>query len=349
MVLVRRYVAAAAVFAVYSLVDHATPALAQQPQSTTRPAAPPAVAAPLPTSTATDQKPQAPVVNADSVRAPFQLDEKQAQRLEQLLGYWESRSGKVNTYATHFTRYEYDHVFGPKDPRFAKTKSEGIIRYASPDKGEFRVERTLEYRAPKDKDSKPQYIPMAAENNEHWICDGRSIFELNGSKKQLIQQELPPELQGKKIADGPLPFMFGAEKDKLKERYWIREIVPPSERKNEYWFDAYPKTREDAGSYQKITVILDAENFLPTALQIFPPNHDPRTNPSRTVYTFDHRDVDNVIHRSKKFFDRFISPKTPFGWKKVVMQYGAPASSPAAQTARQDSTQATRPAPTPQR
>jgi TIGR03009 family protein len=339
-------------------------AAAQQPPAPAiRRHAPPAVAAPAAATPGSQQPaaqgPARPPINAvqpkttasaAAARQPFQLDEGQRQRLEELLGHWELRSGKVNTYSCDFTRYEYDHVFGPQDPRYAKTKSEGIIRYSSPDKGEFKIERALEYQAPQDDKSAPNYVPVASEANEHWICDGRSVFELNGAKQQLIQQELPPELQGKKIADGPLPFMFGAEKKKLEQRYWIREVLPPSERKNEFWFEAFPKTREDAANYHKLMVILDADNFLPTALQIFPPNYDARTNPSRTVYTFSNREVDNLMHRSKQFFDRFISPKTPRGWKKVVMQFGGSAGAgPAAQTARQPTDQAQRPAAPPAR
>lgn len=324
----------------------ASPAVATPSPQQTSPQQPATQLQTAPTKTADQPEPN----DAATARQPFQLDEGQQKRLDELLTWWESKSGKVNTYSCGFTRYEYDHVFGPKDPRYAKTKSEGIIRYASPDKGEFKIGRALEYQAPKDGQSVPEYVPVAGETNEHWICDGRSVFELNGAKKQLIQQELPPSLQGKKIADGPLPFMFGAEKDKLIQRYWIREVLPPNGRQNEYWFEAFPKTREDAANYHKLMVILDADNFLPTALQIFPPNYDPRTNPSRTVYTFSNREVDNLMHRSKQFFDRFISPKTPRGWKKVVMQFGAPAGAgPAAQTARQPTDQAQRPAAQPTR
>lgn len=314
-----------------------------------QPAAPPAIAAPQPprqnpanagsppASDQTDVKRQPP-----SDGNPLRLTPAELKRLDQLLSYWESRSGKVKTFSCDFTRYEYDHVFGPQDPRVPKTKCEGIIRYASPDKGEFKVVRAAEFKSPKKGDGGGQFVPQSAEANEHWICDGTSIYELDGEKKQLIQQQLPPELQGKKIAEGPLPFMFGAEKEKLIRRYWMREIKPTNGQKDEYWFEAFPKTREDAANYQKLTVILDSENFLPTALQVFPPNYDARTNPSRTVYTFANRKSDDLIHRSKKFFDRFISPRTPLGWKKVVMEFGAP--SPEAQTARQSTDQAQRPA-----
>ncbi len=311
------------------------PSTTTRPQSNVRRAAPPKVAAPrVPGATQPARMPAA--ANAAPVGAQMaQLTPEEAERLDQLLTFWETQSSKVNTYSCKFTRYEYDHVFGPKDPRIAKSKSVGIIRYASPDKGEFKIERALEYKAATAASQKAGYQPLATESNEHWICDGTSIYELNGAKKQLIQQQLPPELQGKKIADGPLPFMFGAEKAKLQQRYWIREVKPPAERQNEYWFVAYPKTREDAASYQKLRVILDGKNFLPTALEVYPPNYDVRTNPSRTVYTFEGREVDSLIHRGRQFFDRFISPKTPRGWKKVVMQFGVPANGPTAQTAAQ--------------
>jgi len=59
-----------------------------------------------------------------------------------------------------------------------------------------------------------------------WICDGNSIFEYNRQKKQVIEYPLPPESRGKAISDGPLPFLFGAEAQKLKQRYYLHVITP---------------------------------------------------------------------------------------------------------------------------
>ncbi len=145
-------------------------------------------------------------------------------------------------------------------------------------------------------------------------------------------------MQGKQIADGPLPFMFGATKEKLNARYWIREIKPPDDRKGEYWLDVFPRYPDDAVNFSRVLVILDEEQFLPVGLQIFSPNYDPRKNWARTTYHFTDRQVNNPIHRGRQFFDRFISPNPPLGWKKVVANYGQPAGQPPHATATKPQT-----------
>ena len=265
--------------------------------------------------------------------APFRLSAVEQKRVDQILEYWESRSEKVQTYSARFTRWEYDPVFGPKNPLHARTKGEGIIRYGSPDKGEFKLETLGDFTPPQKAGAPPQYPQAKVEFDEHWICDGKSIYELNSKQKQLVETKLPEDMQGKQIADGPLPFMFGATKAKLNARYWIREIKPPADRKGQYWLEVFPKRPDDAVNFSRVMVILDEKHFLPMAVQIYSPNYDARKNWARTVYQFTDRQVNNPIHRGRKFIDRFISPKPPLGWKKVVANFGQPVGQPPRATA----------------
>ena len=46
---------------------------------------------------------------------------------------------------------------------------------------------------------------------------------------------MPPELQGKAIVDGPLPFLFGADAQKLKQRYYLRIITPRTRKAKSGW------------------------------------------------------------------------------------------------------------------
>ena len=73
-------------------------------------------------------------------------------------------------------------------------------------------------------------------------------------KKQLIERKLPPEMQGKAIADGPLPFVFGAKADQLKRRYWMRDITPEEDIGKRIWLEAVPKLQQDAANFQKATI-----------------------------------------------------------------------------------------------
>ena len=239
-------------------------------------------------------------------RAPFQLTAQQQAFVDQILELWEKESGKIKSYKSSFERWEYDPVFGP-GPEIAKTKSLGQIKYAKPDKGMFHVTELLHYVPAAGPEQPASWQPREGETGEHWVCDGEAIFEYAAAKKQLIVMPLPAEMRGQAIANGPLPFLFGAEKDKLKQRYFIR--VSQSNEK-EIWLEAYPRRAEDAANYQRVELILDRERFLPTAMQIYLPN-----GKSRTVYIFGEAKINDPL---EVFVGVFQQPRTPLGWTKVV-------------------------------
>jgi len=255
-------------------------------------------------------------------QAPFgPLSPEHQQYLDQILEYWEYSSSKIERYRCRFQRWEYDPVFGPRDTH--KTFSEGVIKYAAPDKGLFQVERTLHYAPPKRGGEEPQYVERANEHGEFWICDGQSVFEFDYANETLKERELPPGLRGKAIVDGPLPFLFGAKAESIKQRYWVR-VVTPLEAEGEYWLEAYPKTRHDAANYKKVEVIIDEHDFLPKALQIYDVNYDPRTQPTRTVLAFKDREInwrEFDLDPLKLFTREFHRPEKPRGWKKLFIPY----------------------------
>lgn len=236
-------------------------------------------AAAAPAATATTPQPQ----------VPFALTPQEEAYVDQVLNAWEQHSDKVSTFETQFTRREYDPVFGPKDG--AKFTDQGILKYKKPDKGMFRVD---------------------GQRPEQWISDGKSIFEFNYQKQQLVEHKLPPEMQGQAIEDGPLPFLFGAKAEKLKRRYWIRPLTPPGGRQGEIWLEVYPRHQVDAANFQRAEVILRAKDMVPLGIQLHLPN-----GKSRTSYTF----TDAIVNDPNPL--RFLqgdpfSPRAPLGWSKVV-------------------------------
>lgn len=270
--------------------------------------------------------------NAPGVlQAPFPaLPAAHQAYLDQVLNYWEQSSSKIKRYRCKFTRWQYDPVFGPGfDPKSglvpAKTIATGILQYAEPDKGMYELEKIYDYAPPAKPGDEPRYQPREGEAGEKWICDGESVFEFDFTNKRLVDRQLPPEIRGTTIADGPLPFVFGAQADKIKQRYWVRIITPPNA-KGEYWLEAYPKTQRDAANFKKVEVIIDEKDFLPKAIQIFDRNFEPRTNPSRTAFTFEEREINwNVnFEMLNIFFRAFYKPATPSGWKREVHKYEEP-------------------------
>ncbi len=259
--------------------------------------------------------------------------------IDQVLSYWEQKSNKIKRYRCQFIRWEYDPVFGPREvdsatgQQFAKTREQGTIKYASPDKGLFQVTEIVHYKRPQNPED-PRYVKIPGELGEHWVCDGATVYEFDHRKKVLIEQVLPPEMKGNFIADGPLPFLFGAEKEKIKDRYWLR-VVTPSTVKNEYWLEAFPKRREDAQNFKKVRVIIDEAQWLPYAIQVFPPGFDARTKPAWTSYLFQNREVNwnQLPDQLNPFTRSFHRPTVPSGWRKEVQRYDDAPANPPRQTA----------------
>jgi TIGR03009 family protein len=239
--------------------------------------------------------------------------------LDKLLAYWEHKSSQTNRYKCSFKRWEYDPVFGPKDT--FKIYSEGVIKYSAPDKGLFRVDKLLEYQAPKNPGEQPTYQPPKEPTSslDHWICDGQNVYQFDQRQKKLVQNELPPEVRGQAIGKGPLPFLFNAKSDDIKQRFWLH-VITPEGTKGEYWLEAVPKTQEDAANFKMIHIIIDEADYLPKAMVLFDTSYIAGTRPSRTTFQFNDREVNfSVLAEQLNLFHReFYEPKVPAGWTREV-------------------------------
>jgi TIGR03009 family protein len=259
----------------------------------------------------TPQQPQSP-------RPPFVLTPQEEAQVDGVLKQWEERNRKIETFDCQFKRWTYDVVFGlPNKPKFIEL---GVIKYAAPDRGLFRLDK-------EEKDGKEVAIDNA--RAEHWLCDGKSVFEYDPAKKQVIEHKLPPELRGKAIANSPLPFLFGSEAQKLKQRYFVR-LVTPLDVQGQIWLEAYPRFQGDAANFHHAIFIITAPGMSPFALRIVQPN-----GKDYTVYQF----FNVVVNDKFRMFqgDPF-RPFTPWGWRMIPddSQPPAPPSSPQARRPTND-------------
>jgi TIGR03009 family protein len=261
-------------------------------------------------------QPGMPTVQMQPARAPFQLTPQEEQQLDMTLKLWETSSGAVKTFHADFTRWEYDPVWGPKDA--AKTEASGVVRYQAPDKGLFKIESAKNYNTTTNK-----YEPSADINQlEHWVCDGTYVFHVDHKEKKMRKTELPPNMRGTQIADGPLPFVFGQKADKLKARYWVKIATPPGVT-DQIWLEAYPKYQADAANDKKVEIILDAKKLTPLAIQTHDPN--PKTS-IRNVYRFSGHEVNGLF--ANNWFKNFIQPDVPSGYKLIEEPYSDPSTAP---------------------
>ncbi|MCP4190077.1 MAG: TIGR03009 domain-containing protein [Planctomycetaceae bacterium] len=262
-----------------------------------------------------------PVLNrrASGPPAEFQLTPADQQRLDMILNYWEKKTDGIKTFQCKFTRENWDFVFGPKDA--PRSIDRGTIRFAKPDKGLMRVDEVYSFD-PEATDKKDKFKKQEIQFGEYWVCDGKAIFQFDSRTKVLTETQLPPEMRGKAIAEGPLPFLFGAKAESMKQRYWIRELRPPAEVKDKFWLEAVPKRAEDAANFAKIQVILAKPKS--SGSQLLPENIKVFNKQGYLMYRFSEHAPNSATHRVAGFFRSFVRPKTPRGWTKVVEKWNDP-------------------------
>jgi TIGR03009 family protein len=261
---------------------------------------------------------QAGVQQAPPVQAPvgFQLNALQQAQLNQVLATWQQESGKINTFKCEFERWEYNLVFGPGHD-IPLNKNKGELSFGKPDKGSFQITEVHTWQAAPAPPGQPPaqaqgtWVHQKNAIGEHWVCDGKSVFEYRHDQKHLVERPIPPHLQGKAIVDGPLPFLFGADAEKLKARYWMRIEQPPNQA--QIWLVALPKMQAQAADFRAVEVILDRQRLLPTHMQVHLPNGD------RHMYVFDiaNASINSPLARLQAFFQL---PRLPGGWKRIVEQ-----------------------------
>ncbi len=246
--------------------------------------------------------PDAPTIQRrqklEEAQAPFRLTLEEQRQVDWVLQKWEALSKTVRTFECKVWRFEYDRVFGSDSgggPPRPTHRDEGKIWYAAPDKGRFEI---------------------YGDRAEKWICDGKAIYEYNYTKKQVIQYDLPPELQGQGIAEGPLPFLFGATAADLRNRYWIRLSEPPAGVTGQIWLEAFPKFQKDRANFKRAEMILREEDLRPVALMLVLPNDN------RVSYRFDDLKINAKSLLGEWFTSDPFRPTVPLGWQRVVEPTG---------------------------
>jgi TIGR03009 family protein len=249
---------------------------------------------------------------APQPRMPFTLTQQEEANLDRILLDWQQQSSTIRTYKCEFTRLEYGRPFdGTKLPKETYlTNARGELKYSAPDKGMFKVTEIKLYNTKTGK-----HEPGGRENLEHWVCDGRSIFQIDHKERTRTEQPLPPEMHGQAISDGPLPFVFGAKAATLKHRYWMREIPSPNPNET-IWLQAYPRYQSDAANYRYVEIIMGRQDFMPRAIQMFGTAYNPKEgNEDRVVFSFDNVSFNG---RFDNVFTDFVGPDVPFHYKKIV-------------------------------
>jgi TIGR03009 family protein len=239
------------------------------------------------------------------IRAPFQLTQQEEAYLDRVLNTWQTETEKIKTFTCKFTRWNYNPAFEhPQYKNMPIAVNDGELKYAAPDKGTFHVER-VRHLNPKT----GKYEDAKDEHGEHWVCDGKSIWEHNHKEKCVIERPIPEHLQGQAIRNTPLPFLFGSRAEDLKRRYFLRIVTPKEFAEKEIWVDAFPRTQQDAANFQRAILRLDRSKFQPVALRIY--------DPGDTYSSYEFAKI-QINHPWEKLRQFFAAPRAPLGWRRVL-------------------------------
>jgi TIGR03009 family protein len=233
------------------------------------------------------------------------LNAREQELLDKFLARWEEQNSKTKTFKCKFKRREFDTALSDEEAKnHLRSSGAGEVKYKQPDHGMFRVLEETEFNGNTHK-----YEKLTA-GLDHWVCDGKAIFEFVPADKVLKVHPLPKEMQGEAIADGPIPFIFGAKVDKMKQRYWIRDITPKEEIGQRTWLEVFPKYQHDAVNFSSAKLVLNDPDLSIYGLEITQAGGN-----QQSQYVFS----DVLINdRWEIVKGDFAAPKTPSGWTKVV-------------------------------
>jgi TIGR03009 family protein len=263
-----------------------------------------------------------------AARPPFPpLSEADLAQLQILLQNWEKQSQGTKTLDSKFTRWHFDMFAAPAGVH--ATRSDGVIKYASPDKGLFRVDRKVFFAGMQG--GEPQFKEQPGQHGEHWVCNGTQLIEFDRSNQQCRIQDLPPQMQGQKIFNSPLPFVFNLNAQQIQQRYWVRQVKAP--KPGIVLVEAWPKRQDDRAQYKLVQIALDEKSYMPQALIMYAPNFDPKTAPKWDHYEFSEVKRNAIGDGFQKFLGNFIPQKPPASWKILRDKFTMPADPPAQRAA----------------
>lgn len=251
--------------------------------------------------------------------APFpQLEPNFQKYLDEVLGYWQQSTSKIDRFSCDFKRWEYNPTIS-NNPQEFYSASIGTIRYMKPDKGMYKIDE-IQYRVVKP-DGTVKYEATPGQFGDWWICDGEKVHEYDRTLKKVTKYPLPPNMRGTEVFNSPLPFVFGVEATKVKERFWVRPLPPPVGQDGKpnpdlILIEAYPKFAADAVNYHHVTIYLDRNEFLPHAIEIALTQWTPQA-PHREIFQFSNRVKDaGILAKIKEnvFRQSFIPEDPPKDW-----------------------------------
>ena len=180
-------------------------------------------------------------------------------QLLEVLKEWADSSAKIKELRGTHVRYVFDEVFS------TEKRSKGNFYYVEPDKGRIDLEPLKVGTS--DKPRKAGFT-VQPENPERWICDGYKIYLINDASKEYDVFDLPLELRGENIINGPLPFLFGMSPENAHRRFELKLLKNTA---TDATILAMPRLKSDQANYKEARIILRKDIYMPKAVRLLDP------------------------------------------------------------------------------
>lgn len=215
--------------------------------------------------------------NNAQAQANLEAQQQQARLLDQVLTAWFNSSKDIRKLEGEHRRFVFDFVFN------VEKRAAGRFYYEAPDKGRIDLTPVKVKEGQQNQKVNPangQKVVMKVQPDapQRWVCDGQQILVIDDVQQSVQQYNIPREMQGGNIMDGPLPFLFGMPPDKAKARYDMQIL---STANGAIDILAKPKRAQDAANYKWARIRIEQKTMLPMAVQMLNP-----AETSETVYTF---------------------------------------------------------------
>ncbi len=261
---------------------------------------PPAGAAIVPQNTPTLQR-RAP----QGVNAAFpQLTPEEQAEVDSVLQKWEEASKTHKRIAIEFNRFEFKPAFAPaNNPNAPLHIDRGNADFSSTGKwmwsirGEWVNNKVVE-----------------GQRTELMVFDGKSIYEFNYPEKSVTQHILSDDMKGEEMIRAMLPFLFGTDMNKLKQRYFIRVLKLADEKT--VCLEAWPRFQDEASNFRVARMIIDLSKMEPTGLKLTMPD-------GSNSYSYEFTKVDINPRSPIDLFNDPFKVKIPSGWSTHVEQMPA--------------------------
>jgi hypothetical protein len=246
----------------------------------------------------------------------YPLNSEDAKRVEEVLAAWRASRTRGDQLRCQFRKWEFDPVFGPKDPAVPYVYTTGEFRWDAPDVWMW---KGTSARKAVVNGSKIEWVDVALFN---WARNKDTFYELDYRRKTRTELHFPADSAGNPqirflgfiVATLPQTDLFRLDPAGLQDRFWIRPMTP-TEGRTDRWLELVPKKDADAKQFSSLLLAISESDWDICAMDIRAPNYSAETYSVRTSVEFLKRTRPTA---KTSFLNDYLSPA---GWRSVVEDY----------------------------